>query len=64
LVAVGLSVQLVERIDHVGGVSFVEVFALGNADPLVQLAQIIVIKGLSFGYAASFDIACNVWLSE
>ena len=42
--AVDLSVQLVERIDHIDGVRFVEIFALYGADPLVQLVQNCVVK--------------------
>ena len=48
LLAIGLSVQLVEGIDQIDGVSFVEVFALGDADPLIQLVQIGVVELVSF----------------
>jgi hypothetical protein len=37
MLAVDLSVQLIERIVQIDGVRFVEVFTLCDADPLIQL---------------------------
>lgn len=41
-------VELAEGTDHVGGVSIVEIFALCDGNPLIQLVQIPTVKILSF----------------
>ena len=64
LVTIGLPIQVAHGVDHIDRVDFVEIFALGDADPLVQLVQIRVVKILSFGCAAGSGFACGVWLSE
>jgi len=64
LVAIGLPIQVAQGIDHIDRIGFVEVFALSDADPLVKLSQVRVVKGLSFGCAAGDGFACSVLLSE